>query len=280
MSAFPDENSASGNRICVTCGVAQPVAAALDGECRTCLDERQWVPAEGQLWTTHAELAEDHSSEFAEIEPGLVEIRTDPGFAIGQRALHVGPERLLWDCVSLADEASAERVEELGGVDVIAISHPHFHASMNRWAELLDARILLHAADREHVLDPGPRIELWDGERLELGSDGLELVRLGGHFSGATVCLWPAGAEGRGSLLCSDVIQLVNDPGWVSFMRSYPNLIPLPARGVERIAARAAELGFDRLHGGWSEKTIEHGGREAVARSARRYVEALGETGD
>lgn len=259
----------------MTCGVAQPARAALAGQCRTCLDERQWVPAAGQGWTTGAELAERHRNELTEVEPGLVEVRTEPAFAIGQRALHIGPERLLWDCVSLADEPTARRIEELGGVEWIAVSHPHFHAAMNAWAKLLDARILLHADDREHILNPGPRIELWGGEQLELGSGGLKLVRLGGHFTGATACLWPAGAEGRGALLCSDVIQLVNDPGWVSFMRSYPNLIPLPASEVERIASSVAGLEFDRLHGGWSGKTIESGGGDAVARSARRYVEAL-----
>lgn len=274
MSRISGTKPAASTRICVTCGVAQPEGSAADGDCRTCLDERQWVPAGGQLWTTHAELSESHRNLAAVVEPGLTEMYTEPGFAIGQRALHIAPERLLWDCISLADEPSAERLDALGGVDTIAISHPHFHGSMNRLADRLDARILLHAADREHVRDPGSRIEFWDGERLRL-SAGVELIRLGGHFEGGTVCLWRDGADGRGALLCSDVIQLVNDPGWVSFMRSYPNLIPLPAAAVERIALRVAELDFERLHGGWSAKTILTGGPAAVARSAERYVAAL-----
>ena len=40
---------------------------------------------------------------------------------------------------------------------------------------------------------------------------------------------WPAGANGKGALLTGDIIQVVQDRRYVSFMRSYPNLIPLGA---------------------------------------------------
>ena len=54
---------------------------------------------------------------------------------------------------------------------------------MVEWEERLDARILLHEGDREHVMRPSDRIELWSGERRN-ASDGVELVPLGGHFEG------------------------------------------------------------------------------------------------
>ena len=57
---------------------------------------------------------------------------------------------------------------------------------MVEWAERFDAPILLHAADREWVMRPSPRIELWERRATEL-SPALELVRLGGHFAGGTV---------------------------------------------------------------------------------------------
>ena len=40
---------------------------------------------------------------------------------------------------------------------------------------------------------------------------------------------WPAGTKGKGALLTGDIIQVVQDRRYVSFMRSYPNLIPLGA---------------------------------------------------
>jgi hypothetical protein len=55
-----------------------------------CADERQWVPAGGQRWTTLAELAAaGHRSDIREVEPGLTGIGADPAVAIGQRSLMV-----------------------------------------------------------------------------------------------------------------------------------------------------------------------------------------------
>jgi hypothetical protein len=39
----------------------------------------------------------------------------------------------------------------------------------------------------------------------------------------------PQVADGAGALFSGDIIQVVPDRRWVSFMYSYPNLIPLSA---------------------------------------------------
>jgi hypothetical protein len=253
--------------ICVTCGTQYPPSAEPPNGCPICLDERQYVGHEGQRWTTPEELRRGHSVRVEVVEPELVGVGMEPSFAIGQRALHV--EGLLWDCIPLVDVAA------LGGeVDTIAISHPHYYSAMVEWADALDARVLLHEADRRWVMRPSSRVELWSGERLEV-SPALELHRLGGHFPGGTVCLWRGGAGGRGALLSGDIVQVVSDRDWVSFMWSYPNLIPLPAADVERIAARVAELEFDRIYGAWWDRVVADGAKEKVARSAARYVDAL-----
>ena len=71
-----------------------------------------------------------------------------------------------------------------------------------------------------------PRIRFWEGTTLSLW-DGLTLINCGGHFEGGAVLHWPAGANGKGALLTGDIIQVVQDRRYVSFMRSYANLIPL-----------------------------------------------------
>jgi hypothetical protein len=219
-----------------------------------------------------AELAREHRNRVEELEPGLVGIGTEPEFAIGQRALLV--DGLLWDCVSLLDEATARAVEAAGGVRTIAVSHPHYYSAMVAWAERFDARLLLHEADREHVMRPSPRIEHWSGERRRI-SETLELVRLGGHFAGGTVCTWSVGAGGRGALLAGDIVQVVPDRDWVSFMWSYPNLVPLPAAQVERMRGVLAGLRFDRVYGAWWPLVVRGAAHEKVLRSADRYLAAL-----
>jgi glyoxylase-like metal-dependent hydrolase (beta-lactamase superfamily II) len=258
--------------ICVTCGTQYPPAESPPDGCTICLEERQYVRHDGQRWTTMSELAGERENRVEEVEPGLTGIGTTPAFGIGQRALHV--DGLLWDCITLLDDSTAEAVESRGGIDTIAISHPHYYSAMVEWAERFDARILLHEADRRWVMRPSDRIEFWSGERRPV-SDELELFRLGGHFDGGTVCLWQAGAAGKGALLSGDIVQVVADRNWVSFMYSYPNLIPLPAREVQRIRGIVETLDFDRVYGAWWDTIVPDDAKRKVLASADRYVAAL-----
>ena len=202
----------------------------------------------------------------------LVGIGTEPRFAIGQRALVVPSAigNVLWECVTLLDDATAEAVEALGGLAAIAISHPHYHAAMVEWAHRFDCPVMVHAADAEWILRPDDAIELWDGDTRELGE--LTLVRLGGHFPGGTVLHRP---DGAGTLLSGDIVQVIPDRGWVSFMYSYPNLIPLPAAEVERMADALEPYAFEAIQGAWWGTTIPRDGKAIVRRSADRYVRAL-----
>jgi hypothetical protein len=258
--------------VCVTCGAQFTPSDEPPPGCPVCQDERQYVGHGGQRWTTPQELGADHVHRIEEVEPRLWGVGVDPAFAIGQRALVAG--RLMWDCVPLVEPAARDRIAEHAVPDTIAISHPHYYTGMVDWADAFDARVLLHEADREWIMQPSPRIELWSGERLRLDDDH-ELIRLGGHFEGATVCLWRSGAGGRGALLSGDVVQVVPDRRWVSFMRSYPNLIPLPAREVARIRGVLETLEFDRIHGAWWGTVVDGDARGKALRSADRYIAAL-----
>jgi glyoxylase-like metal-dependent hydrolase (beta-lactamase superfamily II) len=202
-----------------------------------------------------------------------VGIGCEPSFAIGQRALLVRAPggNVLWDCISLLDDEIGAYVESAGGLTAIAISHPHYYSSMVEWARAFGAPILLHADDREWVMCPDPAIDFWDGETRELG-EGLTLLRLGGHFAGGTVLHWAA----ERALLSGDVVQVVQDRRWVSFMYSYPNLIPLPASEIRRIVDALEPYEFDRIYGAWWGRIVARDGKGAVKRSAERYLRALG----
>ena len=181
---------------------------------------------------------------------------------------------LLWDCITVLDEATIAALRDLGGIRTIAISHPHYYSSMVEWSKAFDAPVLLHEADRRWVMRPDPCIEFWSGSTKSLW-DGMTLINAGGHFSGGTVLHWPAGADGRGALLSGDILQVAQDRRWVSFMYSYPNYIPLSAAGVERIAATVEPFEFDRIYGAWWERNVASDAKNAVRRSAQRYKRAL-----
>ena len=262
--------------VCVTCGAHYPQGNAPPDVCFICLDERQYVPLTGQAWSRHSTLLRDHRNACVAAEPGLWEVGVEPVVAIGQRALLVKTTEgnVLWDCLPVLTGAGLEHLEELGGVTAIAASHPHFYTGAAYFAAALGATVHLHAADRRHVSHPSPAIEFWDGEQLSLPG-GVTAIRAGGHFAGGTVLHWPSGAGGRGVLLTSDIIRVVPDRRFVTFLYSYPNQIPLPAREVERVGAAVEPFVFDRIYGGWHGTVIGSGAKEVVRRSVMRYREAL-----
>lgn len=178
------------------------------------------------------------------------------------------------------------------GVSRIVVSHPHFLGACLSWSNALATRppIFLHAADREWVTRPekeedggsdsgrsSPRYVFWEGDELPLG-DGLRAVRLGGHFPGSAVLLLAQGAEdGEAVAFTSDTILPVPHRQWVSFMFSFPNLLPLPGSEVGRLRARVAAWpeAFVRLYGPFASSVIKTKAKTAVLESAQRYLDAL-----
>src|SRR6266566_927133 len=126
--------------ICSTCGTQYPPSEAPPAHCPVCEDERQFIPPEGQTWTTLERLKISHINGFRQYEPGLIGIGTQPKFAIGQRALLLcTPEgNILWDCISLIDDATVTLINGGG----------HFPGgSMLHWAAGAEGKGVVCSAD-------------------------------------------------------------------------------------------------------------------------------------
>ncbi|MCP2166601.1 MBL fold metallo-hydrolase [Goodfellowiella coeruleoviolacea] len=260
--------------ICGTCGVEHPDTARPPAEdCRVCADERQYVPRTGQVWTTLDQLAATTRELVREeVEPGIHRFHQEPEFAIGQWSYLVRTEagNLLWDPPNHLDESLVAAIGELGGVAVVVASHPHMYGSQVSWSHRFGrVPVLVHAADRRWVRREDPVIREWRGTEQVL--PGVTLVEAGGHFPGAAVAHVAAGAGGRGTLLTGDTIMPVADHGWVTFMRSYPNAIPLSAGLVRRIVDRLEPYQFHHLYSLVGGPVVTDA-KNAVRRSAERYI--------
>jgi len=264
--------------ICTACGMQYAPSAAPPAQCRVCEDERQFTPPGGQSWTTLDGLRLRHLNAFRQHEPGLIGIGTQPSFAIGQRALLVCTPRgnVLWDCISLIDDATATLVKGLGGLHAIVISHPHFYTTLVEWSAAFGGvPVYLHADDAAWVMRPDPCIRAWTGETFEL-LPGVTLIRGGGHFPGGAMLHWAAGAEGRGVVCSADIATVNLDRKSFTFMRSYPNHIPLSEKGVRAIGAALAPFQFDRVYSHFFERAIAAGAKQILQASIERYVAAIG----
>ena len=256
--------------VCETCGVEHANAV---GVCAICSDERQWVPADGQKWATLEELAEaGRRVRITQLEADLFGITVEPKVGIGQQThlVRTRAGNFLWDPVGYLDDEAVNRVRELGEVTAIAASHPHMFGVQVEWSGALGGvPVLVSEADLDWVRRPDPAITTWSG-RYEV-APGLTLYQVGGHFPGSSVVHWTAGAGGKGVLLVSDTIHANPDRATVTFLRSYPNRIPLSPAVVERITRAVTELPFDRLYDNFG-RTIDTRATAAVRQSAERYT--------
>ncbi|MFZ0240500.1 MAG: hypothetical protein WAL90_02550 [Desulfobacterales bacterium] len=265
------------NYICVTCGTQYKAGDQPPSQCKICEDNRQYVGWSGQEWTTLEDMWKDgYKNVIRQLEPDLFGIGTEPGFGIGQRSLLVKTERgnVLWDPVSFLDSRTIEEVHALGGIQAISVSHPHFYASMIEWSHAFDrAPVFLTEADREWIMRRDGVVSFFEG-KIDI-MPGITVYQCGGHFPGSSIMHFKDGADGRGALLAGDTIMVAMDRKTVSFMYSYPNLIPLSAVAVRNIADRVAPIAFDRIYSAWWDRDIMKNAGEIVSSSAQRYIEAI-----
>jgi hypothetical protein len=264
--------------VCTTCGTQFAPSAVPPGHCPICNDERQYVGWGGQQWTTLAEMQGHYRNTIKELEPGVWAIHTEPTFAIGQQAHLVRtPEgNVLWDCVTYLDDATIREVEKLGRIAAIAVSHPHFYTSVVEWSRAFhDVPVHLHAADDTWLMRPDPCVHFWGGGKNEF-LEGLTLINSGGHFDGFQVLHRAAGADGPGLLFSADQPQVCMDRRWVTFLYSYPNMIPLGPTAVRRIVDDLRPFAFERIYGGFPGKVVSSDAKGVIERSAERYLRAVG----
>jgi hypothetical protein len=127
-----------GLLVCTACSTQYDTSdRAVLKSCRTCDDPRQFVPRNGQSFTTLGELrnSKKYSNEISkldEIDDRFWSIRTEPPFGIGQRAFFIKTPfgNVLWDCIAYFDEDTIKWIRQMGGLDAVVISHPHYYSTV------------------------------------------------------------------------------------------------------------------------------------------------------
>lgn len=257
--------------VCVTCGTYY-LSEQTPKLCTTCLDERQYIPVTGQSWTTPEAMRSEHSVKINKLQEGLYELEVNPTFAIDQRALLVQSENgnVLWDCIPLLDEQTITFIQSKGGLNAIALSHPHYYSNMNEWGETFNCPVYTHKHDAMHIVDKGEQISLWKGQELDLW-DGIKVKLTGGHFEGSCI-LYVPGLSEKGTILCGDTLYISPSRQHMAVMHSYPNRIPLPISGVKRVRERFLELTFESMYGLYSYQNILGNAEELFRKSLARYI--------
>lgn len=272
MTTAPIPQAATDHVVCATCAVEYGTVPA-SNRCLICDDERQWVPRSGQAWTTLGELAAaGHATVVEELEPGLIGVATEPAVGIGQTGKLVLTKggNVLFDVPGHLDDSVVAAIDSLGGIAAIVASHPHMYGVQSLYSRALgDTPILVARADESFLPLRTPAVRLWETAHEIV--PGVHLEQIGGHFPGSTIARFTA-ADGRGVLLAGDGIFPGPEGRTVSFLRSYPNRIPLSAAVIRRIADQVARLEFDRLYNNF-RGVVPGRAQQVVQASAQRYIE-------
>lgn len=277
--------------VCTACGTQFPTADRTAVKtCFICDDPRQYTPPAGQSFTTLADIrAAGHRNEFHAIGAGgggagrrLTSIVTQPKLAIGQRAILIETPggNILWDCLTLLDDATVAEIASRGGLSGIVISHPHYYSTHADWAAAFDCPVYLAAEDRSWAAIRSPRQVSLDAVETTIpgrggAETGVVAVKLGGHFPGSLVLL-VGGGRSSSSLLVADTLLMTpaGMGGWTAnaageararpagmntfaFMWSIPNFIPLSADELARMWGILGRYEFRSTHGAFHGQDIE-----------------------
>ncbi|WP_040167611.1 MBL fold metallo-hydrolase [Microbacterium gorillae] len=252
---------------CGACGVETDTPS---GVCPICADERQYVPADtGQVWTRVAD-ARGGAITLREREPGIWGLVPAGVTGIAQEAkLIVTPGgNVLVDVPAFIDDATVAAIRDLGGIAAIVPTHPHMFGVQSLYADAFEATVWVAEVDAGWLQRRPARLQLWTAD-VEI-VPGVRATQTGGHFPGSAV-VHTIGADGAGVLLAGDTIFATPDGG-VTFLRSFPNRIPLSAAVVRRVAAHVTDrFAFERLYSNFQLRVPEHADA-VVLRSADRYA--------
>ena len=288
--------------LCNDCGTQYPVKGKADKtECRICDDPRQYVPASGQIFTTLLELSSHHRNVWwqAKHKSGVWSVRTEPKFAIGNRAelIQTAAGNILWDLIPFLDQLTVDNINSLGGLTAVVISHPQYYSTWADWSRTFNCPVYVGAPDKEWLQRtdaPGADIRFLTNTYTPLKLDGKDsgavAILAGGHFPGSLLLHWEK------SLFIADTIftspsatnPVPGKPGVISFtfFWSIPNRIPLHPDEILKIWNDVKNLEFDTCFGAFegmdiytmdSEKERGTGGvKGRLLESCKIYVGAMG----
>ena len=250
--------------LCDNCGFwqrhfAEPLS------CPLCLDARHVVPQQGWQFWTPAEAQARFPCHWAEIEPGVWRFWNDPVNGIGPSSylIQTPAGNMVFEGCPIFSEAALDHMEALGGVKILAASHPHGYGALWQIQDRWDPELALHPGDLEW--SAALQVSWPFDDHLE-PLPGLELYCTAGHFAGHAVLFERA----RQILFCGDALKFELDPAnprratTISTHKAFVRGIPLTPNELRRYRDVFAPLDFIQT---WTpfEQAANSGRPEALA---------------
>jgi glyoxylase-like metal-dependent hydrolase (beta-lactamase superfamily II) len=214
-------------------------------DCPLCLDARHVVPPDGWTFRSVADAQARYPTRWDGVEPGVWRFTNEPNVGIGSSTYLLTTEagNVAFEGATVFTDAALDHLEALGGIDVLAASHPHTYGALFQLQDRFDPELALHPGDL--AWSAALRVTWPFDDALEV-LPGMVLHHTGGHFDGHAVLH----DERRRILLCGDCLKFDLDPAddrralAISAHKAFVRGVPLTHGELRRYREVFAPLDF------------------------------------
>ena len=231
---------------CSNCGHWQKYFA-VPPSCPVCSDVRNDLPDDGWDFRTPAQVEAALTWNWREVTPGIHEFWTTPRFGLDSHGwLLTYPDgNVAFEAAPYYSEAALAEIERLGGIRILAASHPHGYGALYQLQERFKPEALL--IQRDDLNWTKAFRVTWPYDESFVIRPGLTLHHTGGHYDGHAVL---HDAQRR-ALFAGDSLKVDFDhdgaPAGLSTHKAYHKQIPLSRDEAMRYRDVISTLDFDQV---------------------------------
>jgi len=195
--------------------------------CPVCTDTRNALPDDGWDFRTEADARAMFTNHWKEVEPGLWGFWAEPKLGLGSTGWLIQREdgNIAFEGCPYYQPDAIDKIHELGGISVLAASHPHGYGALWQLQREFDPVLTIHKGDIPY--SKAFRVNCPADDVHEI-APGLTLHHVGGHYEGHSVLY----DERRRALFCGDSLKIEFDadgvtPVAISCHKAFHYKIPL-----------------------------------------------------
>ncbi|MGF1552183.1 MAG: MBL fold metallo-hydrolase [Paracoccaceae bacterium] len=154
--------------------------------CIICMDTRNALPEDGWDFKDEAWARDTFTSHWRQLAPDLWAFSATPKFGLGANGwLMIRDDgNVLFESCPYYQPDAIEKIRELGGVRVLASSHPHGYGALWQIQREFEPILTIHKADIPY--SKAFRVT-WPADDIHEIAPGLTLHHVGGHYEGHSV---------------------------------------------------------------------------------------------